>query len=174
MKKHLIFALGGAALVLGSGVHAAAPVVSGYAQIKTLDSYSGDTVVFLETNPVGCDQGFWMRPDQPGFKANLDAITKAAHAKARVKIEGNAAEMWPQMDVDRCRLQSVEVEPIAHVSPVTEGNTSDPTVIDKSGAGHIKQERVPSKMEPPAKVLGDDTPKPLEAEENTLPPSLQN
>ena len=112
----------------------AAPVTSEYALIKLVDGYAGDTLVFLEKNPAKCDQGYWFRPTQAKFSANLALIEKAAHSNARVKIVANDAEMWPQMDVKRCRLQSVEVEDVAHVDPASEGpkgaETDDPSVVD--------------------------------------------
>ncbi len=131
----LTLVVGALALVSCVATNAmAAPVASEYATIKLVDAYAGDTLVFLEKNPAKCDQGYWMRPTQAKFSANLALIEKAAHSNARVKIVANDAEMWPQMDVKRCRLQSIEMEDVAHVDPATEGpkaaESDDPVVVD--------------------------------------------
>jgi len=103
----------------------AASVVSDYSKIKTIGTYAGDTTVFLEKNPLGCEQGFWMRPDQAGFKEKLDQIEKAAHAKVRVKISGDGTDLWSQLELRNCRLESISMEPVTQAAPAPDNGTDD-------------------------------------------------
>lgn len=108
-----------AAVVVAGGVSAAhaGMVTTNYTKVKTLNTYAGDTTVFLEQNPAQCPQGFWMRPNLDGFEEKLDALEKAAHANQRVKITGNDTMLWPQLSAKdaNCMLESVEMEPVANI-----------------------------------------------------------
>jgi hypothetical protein len=139
-----IVVIGGIAVVAAGPSHAAS-IVSDYAKIQTLDTYAGDTTVFLESNPAGCEQGFWMRPNHPGFAEKLDEIEKAAHANARVKISGDGSDLWPQLEERNCRLESITVEPISRVIPLA-GNTPSEDVDIR------KQKEIPLEDEAPFKV----------------------
>ncbi len=71
-----------------------------------------------------------MRPTHADFKAHLSEVNKAAHSAARVKVKGDSSEMWPQMELNRCKLDSIEVEEVAHVVPTKEINTDDPAAMN--------------------------------------------
>jgi hypothetical protein len=121
MKTSLVILMGAAAVAFTATAVAAKTVQSTYGEITYLDQYSGDTLVFLENNPAGCEQGFWMRPSHAKFKSNLALVEKAVHSKARVKVAGNDEQRWPQTVDKRCRVQSITVEPVSKLpAPTTE------------------------------------------------------
>ncbi len=142
-----------AAVVVAAGIGTAQAgmVTTNYIKIKTLNTYAGDTTVFLEQNPPQCEQGFWMRPNQEGFEAKLDVLEKAAHANARVKIVGNDAELWKQLDVANCRLESVEQEPVANIGSKADLDGDPPIDIrpqDKSEEDGLLADKVPQAPRP--------------------------
>jgi len=102
-----------------SSVANAKTVKSEYAQITNFDHYAGDTTVFLDKNPPGCEQGFWLRPTHKGFTDNERQIKDAVHMNARVQISGDDQQRWKQTLENRCRLVSIDVEPVAQ--PLAEG-----------------------------------------------------
>jgi len=149
-----------AAVLFAASSAFAAPITSDYAPIKQVDTYSGDTIVFLEKNPAGCEQGFWMRPTHEGFKENLDGVTKAVHSNARVKVSGNSDEMWPQMELNRCRLDTLEVEPVAHVPPSNVIDTTDPKALNNiTDPSAVNDPLVTRPAPPPSKTLDPIAPK---------------
>lgn len=121
MNKSVMIFVGVASLALsaivGTTAAVAKTVKSDYAEITYLDQYSGDTLVFLASNPRGCEQGFWMRPSQAKFKENLAVVMKAVHSKARVIVAGNDEQRWPQTEDKRCRVQSITVEQVSNPAP---------------------------------------------------------
>jgi hypothetical protein len=122
-----------AALGLGCVAAQAAPVkkpvTTEFSKIKSIDTYSGDTTVFLEKNPPGCEQGFWMRPNHAGFKENLKVIESAAHQNTRVKIVGDGGDLWKQLEDRNCRLERVSVEAVPN--PGTKADTDGEQPIDE-------------------------------------------
>jgi hypothetical protein len=106
-------------------------VTTEYSKIKSIDVYSGDTTVFLEKNPPGCEQGFWMRPGHAQFKENLKLIEDAAHQNTRVKIVGDKSDLWKQLaNPDRnCRLDKVSLEPVAN--PGAKADTDGENPVDE-------------------------------------------
>jgi len=102
------------------------PVTTEFTKIKSIDTYSGDTTVFLEKNPPGCEQGFWMRPNQAGFKDNLKVIEAAAHQNTRVKIVGDGGDLWKQLEDRNCRLERVSAEPVAKPGQAADTDGANP------------------------------------------------
>jgi len=152
MTKVLNILAGVAAVSLMAALPAsAASVVSDFSKIQQIDTYAGDTIVFLSNNPAGCEQGFWMRPTQEGFEDKLDKVEKAAHAQARVKVSGDASDLWNQLEERNCRLQTIEVEPVANVTgaeakPVDIRNIERQPLVDENGEA-VKTE-TPERADP--------------------------
>jgi hypothetical protein len=151
MTKVISILAGAAAVSLLAALPAsAASIVSDYSKIQQIDTYAGDTIVFLSNNPAGCELGFWMRPTQDGFEEKLDKVEKAAHAQARVKVSGDGSDLWNQLEERNCRLESIEVEPVAHVTgeekPVDLRNIERQPLVDENGQP-VKTEE-PQRAEP--------------------------
>jgi hypothetical protein len=132
MVRNIVTTLGVVVVFGCASAHAAAvksAVTTEYSKIKSIDTYSGDTTVFLEKNPKGCEQGFWMRPNHAGFKDNLKVIEDAAHQNTRVKIVGDSADLWKQLEDRNCRLEKVSVEPVA--TPGQKADTDGENPVDE-------------------------------------------
>ncbi len=119
----------GAAVVAFAGTAMAAPVTGDYTKITSIDTYSGDTTVFMEKNAVGCEKGVWMRPTQANFKENLNTIEQAAHQNSRVKITAEPNDRWKQVLEPVCRLVKVEMEPVANIGAVRDLDGAPPLEI---------------------------------------------
>ncbi len=125
-----------ALLVVGLGAFAvssvacAKTVTSEYAQIKNFDHYAGDITVFLDKNPPGYEQGFWLRPTQKGFVHNERQIKDAVHVNARVQIAGDDQQRWKQTQEKRCRLISITMEQI--MNPIEDGQAPVETNSDNT------------------------------------------
>jgi hypothetical protein len=147
MTRHIVTTLGVALAFCCGAAHAAAvksPVTTDYTKIKSIDTYSGDTTIFLENNPPGCEQGFWMRPGHARFKDNLKLIEDAAHQNTRVKIVGDSADLWKQLEERNCRLDKVSLEPVAN--PGTKADIDGENPVDER---KVKEEEA-NKPLPPA------------------------
>jgi hypothetical protein len=138
MKRITAILCGTAALAFGPSA-IAAPVTSDYSKIKQIDTYAGDTTVFLEKNPIECEQGFWMRPTQAGFKDKLSALEKAAHQNTRVKIKGDNADLWKQLDKPNCRLDTVEFEPVPNAGTKADLDGENPLDVRRERAEEEKR-----------------------------------
>lgn len=144
MKFAAILVVGFGALALSS-MACAKTVKSEYAQITKFDHYAGDVTVFLDKNPPGCEQGFWLRPTHQGFVYNERQIKDAVHVNARVQIAGDDQQRWKQTDDSRCRLTSIVVEP--EMQPLKEGQApvqetnSDDTAANPPNPAPIKAQQ---------------------------------
>lgn len=142
MKSIMAILCGTAALAL-SAAAVAAPVTTDYSKIVSIDTYSGDTTIALEKNPPGCPQGFWMRPDQPGFKDKLTVFEQAAHQNARVKVIGDDAHLWNQLDGSKpdqrnCRVERVSFEPTPNIGARNDTDGAAPVDVRKERAEEEK------------------------------------
>src|SRR5262249_31409045 len=132
MKTAAILVVGLGALA-ASSVACAKTVKSEYATIVNFDHYAGDETVFLEKNPPGCEQGFWLRPTHKGFTENERQIRDAVHMNARVQISGDDQQRWKQTEDNRCRLTSIKMEAVMQPlkdgeTPIGETDSNDPAL----------------------------------------------
>ncbi|MFL0805248.1 MAG: hypothetical protein K6L81_16160 [Agarilytica sp.] len=93
--------------IISSAALGAAQTVTG--KISALTSYStygnGDVLFEMETLPSGCNGGFWLKKDDPGFSGNLSIVLSAFHAGTTVKAAGYDTELWPAAPtVNYCRV----------------------------------------------------------------------
>ena len=100
-------------LSVSSFVHAALVTVSG--KIAVTYSFSdygaGDVVFQMNATGVGCENGFWLRPTDPGFKSNLSVLL-AAHLSGRnVSVQGYNDSIWTGSAGKYCRLYSISIQP---------------------------------------------------------------
>ena len=143
MKTITALMIGTAALAFaGSAIAApASPITTEYSKIKSIDTYAGDTTVFLEKNPVGCEQGFWMRPTQTGFEDKLHTLEAAAHQNSRIMITGDGADLWQQLADRNCRLDTVVAEPIANIGTKADTDGENPIDVRKEREEEAKREQ---------------------------------
>ena len=163
MKAITAIMIGTGALALSSVVFAAqvSPVATGYSKIQSINTYASDTTVYLEKNPVGCEEGFWMRPNQVGFKEKLKTLEDAAHLNSRIQIVGDGNDLWKQKETRNCRLVSVTNEPVTNVG--VNKDTDGETVVDGRKATD-EMAKTLDKLQPPSA-----TEKPLQNLESPPP-----
>lgn len=143
MKKLTTLMIGTAALTLsGMAIAApASPITTEYSKIKSIDNYAGDTTVFLEKNPAGCEQGFWMRPTQAGFEGKLKMLENAAHQNSRIRIVEDGADLWKQLEERNCRLDTVMAEPVANIGTKADTDGEPPIDVRKEREDEAKREQ---------------------------------
>jgi hypothetical protein len=128
MKNFVPFICGGAAFVVAASAGAADMVTTDFSKIKTINTYAGDATVSLENNPAGCDDGFWMPQSQ---LEKLKIIEGAAHENSRVKIVGDPAHRWRQVEQRMCLLQTVSREPVTKFGAVADTDGEKPVDVRK-------------------------------------------
>ena len=85
---------------------AADPVEGKINNIITYTTFgSGDVVFSLEASVNGCDNGYWLRKNDPGFNSTLSTLLSAYHAKTTVKVFGHDDQLWNGSNSGKyCRL----------------------------------------------------------------------
>jgi hypothetical protein len=97
------------ALLLSIPIAQAAVVQSTAAPVTLIYSFSefgtGD-VVFKVANatPTTCNDGFWLRPSDPGFKTLYGMLMAAYHTKAPVTVQAYDDQKWPGSGGNYCRV----------------------------------------------------------------------
>lgn len=62
--------------------------------VTSLLPSAGDVLVALDKPTPGCEQGYWLRPTEPGFKQSFSLVT-AAHLSGRtVRLAGFNDLLW--------------------------------------------------------------------------------
>lgn len=101
-------------LLLTSGLaNAALVTVSGKVAVtySFSDYGTGDVVFQMNATGVGCENGFWLRPTDAGFKSNLSVLI-AAHLSGRnVSVQGYNDSIWSGSGGKYCRLYSISIQP---------------------------------------------------------------
>jgi hypothetical protein len=76
--------------------------------ITKLYSYTqlggGDIIVAVADPPTGCPQGFWLSPDDDGFKTTYGVLLSAFHTEATVRISGEDTLLWSGSAGAFCRM----------------------------------------------------------------------
>lgn len=81
------------------------------AQISYVYSYSefggGDVVFRLETTLAGCDDGYWLRPTDPGFQRNVAMLMSAQLARRAISVFAFDSQLWSGSVAKYCRLDMI-------------------------------------------------------------------
>ena len=67
---------------------------------------TGD-VIFRVATPaveVGCENGFWLRPSEPGYNTTLDILILVKNKGLSIKVWGYDNDLWPGSTTSTCRL----------------------------------------------------------------------
>jgi hypothetical protein len=99
-----------ASLALFAGTAAQAAVVGDYTNRKvteffTYSDFGGGDVMFKVDLPIaGCEGGFWLRPSDAGFKANLATLLLAYTTKVNLRVWAYNDQLWTGSGAPTCRL----------------------------------------------------------------------
>ena len=81
------------------------------AQISYVYSYSefggGDVVFRLETTLAGCDDGYWLRPTDPGFQRNVAMLMSAQLARRAISVFAFDSQLWSGSVAKYCRVDMI-------------------------------------------------------------------
>ena len=69
----------------------------------------GDVIIKLESNGQQCEHGYWLRPSDPGFQANLSTILSAYHAQSNVILKGEPSNLWPGSSGSYCHIYQIDL-----------------------------------------------------------------
>ncbi len=99
-------------LVFSSFAHAA--LVGATGKITWSYSYSdfgtGDVVFQMSLITVGCENGFWLRTTDPGFKSNLSFLLAAHLSGKTVSVLGYNDSIWTGSAGKYCRLYQISIQ----------------------------------------------------------------
>lgn len=79
--------------------------VAGYSQYG-----GGDVSVKVNKPTPGCDDGFWIRPTDPGFETILDLVTSSLIHNRTVYVYALQAEKWAGTRGKVCRVYNVYLQ----------------------------------------------------------------
>lgn len=68
---------------------------------------SGDIIVHLASPAAVCTKGFWLSPNDPGFKTAYALLLSAYHAQTPIRISGEDTLIWPGSTDVYCRITFV-------------------------------------------------------------------
>ena len=101
------------AFVLGNPGSAFA-AESFHAKIVTISAYTsfgnGDVILTVDSQPTGCDAGFWLSKSDPGFSSTLSVLLAAFHAKSKISISGDPNQLWGGTTSKYCKIVWVTSE----------------------------------------------------------------
>ena len=70
----------------------------------------GDVIVKVATShPNGCEGGFWLDKDAPGFQATLTFLLSAFHANSKISISVIPSEIWDGSGAKYCKIDWVQI-----------------------------------------------------------------
>src|ERR1700681_3543757 len=100
---------------LTSGNATAAVVSPGFpvtiTQSFAYSSYGGGDFVFSTSSQVtGCESGWYMKANDPGFKAAVSVVLTAQAAGLQVRVYGDTSDLWSGSPSGHfCRVETVGV-----------------------------------------------------------------
>ena len=107
LSLRAVFAL--AAIALAPAVHAA--IVSSSGTVAVILSYAsfggGDFAFRISTQPAGCESGFWLSQQQPGFKSSVAFILQARATGEAVLVGGDNTQLWSGSGDHWCKVDFV-------------------------------------------------------------------
>jgi hypothetical protein len=65
---------------------------------------NGDVIFRINVPVAGCENGYWMRQSDPGFKPALDVLLLIKSRGLSIKVWGYGDDLWPGSQVSTCRL----------------------------------------------------------------------
>lgn len=97
-----------AALAASAAVHAA--IVGGTGTVTVILTYpdfgNGDFTFRISSQPTGC-YGFWLSPQQPGFKTSVAFILQARATGESVLVGADNAQLWTGSGDQWCKVNYV-------------------------------------------------------------------
>jgi hypothetical protein len=108
--EHAFFSV---AMLLVPLMSNATQVSTGSTTVKLIYSYpqygGGDFVFKTNNSTSGCEDGFYMKQTDPGFKASVAAILSAQAAGKAIEVWGEDSDIWPGSGGKYCRLYTIAV-----------------------------------------------------------------
>lgn len=99
-------------LLLTVGI-ANAAIVSTNGKITSALSYAeygtGDVVFQLNTTLAGCENGFWLRPTDAGFKTNISFLLAAQLSGRNVYLQAHNDLIWNGSAAKTCKLYVIQI-----------------------------------------------------------------
>ena len=82
--------------------------------IKTISTYTqygnGDVVVKVEAAyPSGCEGGFWLNKNDPGFEATMTVLLSAFHTSTKLSISAYQSQIWTGSGQKHCKINWVSL-----------------------------------------------------------------
>ncbi|MBU2714164.1 hypothetical protein [Zooshikella harenae] len=100
---------------LSSSVFSDELTTSPYTQIESVDAFTdfgdGDIIFNLVAKVNGCERGYWMSKNSPGYNTTLSMIIAAYQAKTRVLVRGYSQRRWDGSAGPFCQLYSIRYVP---------------------------------------------------------------
>ncbi|MGI0119880.1 hypothetical protein [Zooshikella sp. RANM57] len=88
---------------------------SPYTQIESVDAFTdfgdGDIIFDLVAKVNGCERGYWMNKNHPGYNTTMSMIIAAYQAKTRVLVRGYSQRRWTGSAGPFCQLYSIRYVP---------------------------------------------------------------
>ena len=70
--------------------------------------YGGGDIMVEVSNPVaGCDRGYWLSPQDPGFKTTYALLLSMYHTQEQVRVGGDDTQLWTGSQHIYCRVTFV-------------------------------------------------------------------
>ncbi|RDH43413.1 hypothetical protein [Zooshikella ganghwensis] len=100
---------------LSSSVFSNELTTSAYTQIESVDAFAdfgdGDIIFNLVAKVNGCERGYWISKNHPGYNTTVSMIIAAYQAKSRVLVRGYAQRRWKGSAGPFCQLYSIRYVP---------------------------------------------------------------
>jgi hypothetical protein len=96
--------------VLAASATAHADIVASTGPVTVIVTYanfgSGDFAFRISNQPAGC-YGFWLSPQQPGFKTSVAFILQARATGEPVLVGADKAQLWTGSGAPWCKVDYV-------------------------------------------------------------------
>jgi hypothetical protein len=97
-----------ATITASAAVHAA--IVAGTGSVTVILTYTdfgnGDFVFRISNQPAGCS-GFWISPQQPGYKTSVAYVLQARASGELVLVGADNAQLWTGSSGQWCKVDYV-------------------------------------------------------------------
>lgn len=97
--------LAAAALLPAVTVAAERETISTITRIYTYTQFGdGDVMVEVATPAPGCGKGFWLSPNDPGFKVTYALLLSMYHTQSTARVGGEDTQLWSGSGSVYCRM----------------------------------------------------------------------
>jgi hypothetical protein len=92
-------------LAPGSGFATQQESISTITHLYAYTQYGGgDVVVQVASSAPVCTKGFWLSPDDDGFKSTYALLLSAYHTQSLIRIAGDDTQIWSGSTDVYCRM----------------------------------------------------------------------